>query len=348
MSPDPKKVQSTQQWPQPTNAREVRRFQGLASYYRRYIPHFLKIVAPLNALTQKGSQFMWTKECDSAFTTLKEYLVQAPTLQYPQFGPEASEFSLQTDASAVGLGAVFEQDEHVIAYASHALTPSEQQHSVIQRECLAVVYVLAPFAWVKISIGDRSCPTAMVVSSENARYALCQWALAIQEYDFDIVHRKGSLNDNADALSRVPISPCATTAALSHYSPADLCKAQEEDTVISKVIHAGSNPGIPPSSQEWNQYPLRRYRQLWHQLQIISGVLCQQYTPSPMTESVTVPILPKSLQGDALLQNHDAPTAGHQGFERTLGRLKLNAHWVIMTRDVEQYCRECTKCQQWN
>ena len=52
--------------------------------------------------------------------------------------------------------------------------------------------------------------------------------------------------------------------------------------------------------------------------------------------SVTDPTLPKSLHGDALLQNHDAPTAGHQGFERTLARLKLNAYWVSMTRDFAE------------
>lgn len=133
MSPDPTKVQCVQRWPPPTNATEVRQFLGLASYYRRYIQYFSSVAAPLNALTQKGHQFAWTHDCDKAFTTLKEHLVQAPVLTYPQFGPHAREFSLQTDASAVGLGAVLEQDGHVIAYASHALTTSERQYSVIQR-----------------------------------------------------------------------------------------------------------------------------------------------------------------------------------------------------------------------
>ena len=65
-----------------------------------------------------------------------------------------------------------------------------------------------------------------------------------------------------------------------------------------------------------------------------------------MAEAVTVPILPTSLHRDALLRNHDAPTAGHQGFERTLERLRQEAYWVSMARDVERYCRECTKYQQ--
>ena len=65
-----------------------------------------------------------------------------------------------------------------------------------------------------------------------------------------------------------------------------------------------------------------------------------------MAEAVTVPILPTSLHQDSLQHNHNAPTAGHQGFGRTLERLRQEAFWVSMARDVEQYCRECTKCQQ--
>ena len=115
MTPDPKKVQAVQEWPTPTDATEVRQFLGLASYYRRYISHFSDIAAPLNALTQKGVQFVVTKECMDVFAALKQHLVQAPVLAYPRFDPQASEFMLQTDASAVGLGAVLEQDGHVIA-----------------------------------------------------------------------------------------------------------------------------------------------------------------------------------------------------------------------------------------
>ena len=102
----------------------------------------------------------------------------------------------------------------------------------------------------------------------------------------------------------------------------------------------------PLGSKCWNHYPLKRYRQLWPQLTIANGVLCRQYTPSPMADLITVPVLPKSLHRDALVRSHDVPTAGHQGFEKTLARLRQDAYWISMARDVAQYCRECTKCQQ--
>ena len=98
---------------------------GLASYYRHYIPHFAHIVGPLHALTQKNTTFDWTDDCQQAFTALKARLIQPPVLKCPQFHSCASQFLVYTDASDFGLGAVLEQDNHVIAYASRTLTKSE-------------------------------------------------------------------------------------------------------------------------------------------------------------------------------------------------------------------------------
>ena len=145
MASNHRKIVAVQEWPIPTNATEVRQFLGLASYYRRYIHQFADIAKPLNALTQKATTFEWTGECQDAFNSLKRKLTQAPILAYPSFHQSASPFVLQTDASAVGLGAVLEQDGHVIAYASRTLNKAEQNYSVIQKECLAVVFTLKQF-----------------------------------------------------------------------------------------------------------------------------------------------------------------------------------------------------------
>ena len=144
MATDHRKIVAVQEWSVPTNATEVRQFVGLASYYCRYIHQFAK---PLNALTQKATAFEWTSECQDAFNSLKRKLTQAPILAYPSFHQSASPFVLQTDVrlSAVGLGAVLEQDGYVTAYASRTLNKAEQNYSVIQKECLAVVFALKQF-----------------------------------------------------------------------------------------------------------------------------------------------------------------------------------------------------------
>ena len=252
-----------------------------------------------------------------AFSSLKEHLVQAPVLAYPQFHHNASEFVLQTDASAVGLGAVLEQDGHVVAYASRSLTAPERQYSVIQRECLAVVYALKQFChyllgWHFKFLTDHAPLQWLSAQKMEGMGMLCRWMLAMQEYDFQIVYCKGSSNSNADALSGIDIR-CAVTLALPHYNICELQAAQHADNVLSTLLQARSHSQPPP--------PLRRYKQLWSQLQIVDGVLCHSYIPDLTADVVTVPILPTSFHQQAFHRNHDIPSAGHQGSQRTLSPL---------------------------
>lgn len=128
LRPDPLKVDAIINWPTPKNAEDVRRFLGLASYYRRYVFQFSEVAAPLHNLTRKKVAFEWSPSCEESFGILKRKLVEPPTLAYPQTHPQASPFVLHTDASAYGLGAVLEQDNRVVAYASRSLTSSERNY----------------------------------------------------------------------------------------------------------------------------------------------------------------------------------------------------------------------------
>ena len=128
------------------------------------------------------------------------------------------------------------------------------------------------------------------LSAQKMEGMLSRWALAMQEYDFQIVYRKGALNTNADALSRLPVSHCAITQARPLYTSEALRTAQLEDSTVSKVLKARQQSTRPPDSGEWLRQPLQRYRQFWSQLTIIKGVVCREYTPNPMSDAVIVPI----------------------------------------------------------
>ena len=199
MSANPSKIQDISDWPVPTNATEVHQFLGLASYYRRYILNFCNIAAPLHFLTQKDVPFSWDSKCDEAFQALKAYLVQAPVLAYPCFDSTVDEFVLQTDASAVGLGAILEQNGHVIAYASHSLTSSERNYSVIQRECLAIVLGLKQFHHYLLGksfqLYTEHAPLQWL-AEQKMEGMLFRCTLVMQEYTFKIVYRKDSTNTN--------------------------------------------------------------------------------------------------------------------------------------------------------
>ena len=135
------------EFPKPQSLPEVRRFLGLTSYYRRFVPNFSKLASPLQALTRKGIDFKWSHECETSFQTLKQKLVSAPVLAYPSF---QKPFVLETDASIAGIGAVFSQPQedgllHPIAYASRSLTAGERNYAITELETLAVVWAITHF-----------------------------------------------------------------------------------------------------------------------------------------------------------------------------------------------------------
>jgi len=189
MYPDPSKVDSIHQWPPPSNVTELKQFLGLMSYYRRYIKGFADIAAPLHNLTKKSISFSWTESCNKAFSQLKSKLIQAPILAFPDFTNAAAPFLLQTDASAVGLGAVLEQGGRVIAYASRTLNSAEQQYSTIQKECLAAVFALKQFRHYLLGCSFQLLTDhapLQWLSAQKMEGLLCRRALAMQEYSFII------------------------------------------------------------------------------------------------------------------------------------------------------------------
>ena len=344
MEPDPQKVAAVHDWTTPTNVSDLRSFLGLASYYRRYIPRFADIAAPLHHLTEKGATFRWDPACQTAFDTLKEKLTQAPILTYPEFLPSSEPFSLQTDASAVGIGVVLEQAGHVVAYASRSLTQSERNYSVIQRECLAVVYGLKQFRHYLLGrpfylLTDHA--PLQWLSAQKMDGLLARWTLAIQEYDMTIMYRKGSLSNNADSLSRRP-APVAATTCTSELP--DLLQHQGKDPII-RQLRESLQPLSPPHGPAWRQPSFRRYRQIWSQLTLQNGLVCRQYAPGPTSDTVLVPVIPASLRSLLIKQHHDAPGAGHLGPDKTAGRIRLVGYWVGMLQDIEEHCRQCAICQ---
>ena len=60
ITPSTEKTCAIADWPTPKSLREVRSFLGLTNFYRRFIPKFSNIAAPLNDLTSNSTTFNWT------------------------------------------------------------------------------------------------------------------------------------------------------------------------------------------------------------------------------------------------------------------------------------------------
>ncbi|XP_025155003.1 uncharacterized protein LOC112588630 [Harpegnathos saltator] len=208
--PDPEKIKSIKEFPTPRTQKQIKQFLGLAGYYRRFIPDFSKTAKPLTDLLKKDKEYIWRPIQQHAFNILRESLCSHPILQYPDF---TKPFNLTTDASGYAIGGVLSQgpigQDLPIAYTSRVLNPAEQNYSTIEKECLAIVYCVQyfrPYLYgQKFKIITDHKPLMWLQSIKDPSSRLWKWKTKLAEYEYEIQYKKGTLNSNADALSRNPI-----------------------------------------------------------------------------------------------------------------------------------------------
>jgi hypothetical protein len=200
---DPDKVQDVMNWKPPTTIRQIRSFLGSAGYYRRFIPDFSRIVKPMTKLLKKGAKFVLGQKCEDAFHTLRQHLTTAPVLAQPD---NNKPFDVYCDASGTGLGCVLMQDNRVIAYASRALRPHEQNYPTHDLEIAAVVHALKMWrhylmgTHYNISTDHKSLKYIFTQADLNMRQR--RWLELIKDYDKEVHYHPGKANVVADALSQ--------------------------------------------------------------------------------------------------------------------------------------------------
>ena len=141
--PLPSKTHAIQNMNPPTTPKQVRAFLGLVGYYRKFIRGFAKIEKPLTLLTRQQVKFNWTREHQEAFIHLKEAIVQAPILHYPN--PNKT-YIVFTDASDDACGAQLSQEhngtEFPVAFLCHTFTETQCKWSTTEQEAFAVYYTI--------------------------------------------------------------------------------------------------------------------------------------------------------------------------------------------------------------
>ena len=187
------------------------RFLGMAGYYRKFCKKFSGIAEPLTYLLKKSTKFKWNDKCQDAFDRLKAILKSAPVLLAPDFDKY---FKLAVDASDVGIGAVFLQEDnygidHPVCYFSKKFNKHQKNYSTIEKECLALILAIQQFeVYLTCSISPIVVfsdynPLSFLHKLKNKNQRLLRWSLLLQEFNLDIRHIRGKDNIIPDALSRV-------------------------------------------------------------------------------------------------------------------------------------------------
>ena len=220
ISTNPKKIEAVTKWPTPKTVYDVRSFLGFVGYYRRFIKNFSKITKPIREVitglenqskrAAKKTHIEWTDIADSAFETLKTMCVNTPILAYPDY---QLPFTLHTDSSTDGLGAVLYQKQNgkqrVIAYASRSVSKAESNYPAHKLEFLALKWAVCEkfheylYGTKPFEVFTDNNPLTYVLTSAKLDACGQRWVAKLANYNFSIKYRCGVSNTEADALSRI-------------------------------------------------------------------------------------------------------------------------------------------------
>ena len=237
VKPNPDKIRAVQDFPIPQTEKQIKSFLGLIGYYRKFIKNFADLTKPLTECLRKGKKIVLIYV--NSFNKCKEILCNNSILQYPDFN---NDFILTTDASNYAIGAVLSQgiigQDKPICYASRTLTQTEQNYRTIEKELLAIVWsckYFRPYLFGRrFKIVTDHKPLTWLFNLKEPNSKLVRWRLKLEEYDYEISYKKGTLNSNADALSRIEpnIDVNISSVSSSYNGPFLLSLTDNQSNII--------------------------------------------------------------------------------------------------------------------
>lgn len=342
VAPLKSKVEKIVNFPRPVNDTGIRAFVNLCGFYRRHIPGFADLSAPMNELLKKRNAFIWSNECEESFNKLKEATVKAFTLVIPDGN---TKYNLYTDASEVGIGACLsaimeDGSERPVVFISRKLLPAETRYPTVEKELLAVIYALRK---LRKYLLDREftlyCDNSAVCylfNKNEPSQRLQRWVMCTQEFQFQTKHISSAKNSVADALSRFPNQyedEDEETGedhidALFEHLMIDEVKPQYEDW-LNDLVYYFKNPGNGVTTDATKRLSLK-YAYSEDNIYRRVGA---RFVKVPRIDD----------RNDILNEIHEGH--GHFGINASWSRLYNEFWWPNSYEDLSKHISSCRPCQ---
>lgn len=320
--PNDSHIKAVRDYPMPTNAREVHSCLGLFSYFRRFVPNFARISIPLLNLLRQNVPFRFDKECERSFFTLRDALLSSPVLAIYN---NERETEIHTDASSHGFGAVLLQRQadgkfHPVSYYSRRTTPTEARLHSFELETLAVIMSLRRFGPI---IGHRKpfkivtdCSAlTLTLAKKDINNKISRWVLEIEQYNYSIVHRKGTSMGHVDALSRNHPTIAAITV---DEVDLHLQATQARDPIVSQLCSRLEKEPVEP-------------------FELNNGLV---YRKKPNCRLALY--VPAEMESNVIRLIHEK--IGHLGTDKCHDQIRLHYWFPTMHKKIQTFIQNCVRC----
>ena len=345
--PNPDKVNAVVDMKRPNTVRQLRRFLGMAGFYRKFINNFAKLALPLSELTKDNVAFKWSEDCESSFKILKNALVEAPVLAAPNL---QLPFELHTDASGLAVAGVLMQMHNgslqPVAYFSRKLKGAELRYSATDKEALAVLLSVRKFhhfLWgSRFKVVTDHRPLLSVFKKKTKSPRMSRWSLEMRDYSFEIIYKAGKSHYVPDALSRpvfqIKQTECSRTdvTMLEGYTASEMRSEQMKEGRWKELIcflEGGKLPNKRPSRSNLQEFQMQ------------NGILYCIRVSEDGSLLLRL-VVPQHLRKYALIIAHDSKLSGHPGPRRTFSRAVDQFYWPSMLKDCCDYAKSCRLCQE--
>ena len=258
---------------------------------------------------------------------------------------------LFVDASSTGIGFTSAQiqngKEVAIAYNGRVLNQAEQNYSTTEREALALVEGIKKFQPYlhnrKFTVVTDHSSLCWLMNVKDASGRLAKWALLLQHYDFNIVHRPGRIHVNADCLSRRPYDSCEISS-LKKEEPQTphTQEMQRRDPELAALIDFLENDILPTNDKYTCKILLTSENFYIGQDGLLYNIDLNRRRNA--CESFSRLVIPAALRLEILSNVHDHIAGAHFGLNKTFSKLKQRYWWKGMFKDVEHWVKSCVEC----
>ena len=333
---DPAKIETVKQMQFCKNVKQIQSFLGLTGYYRKFIKDYAKICQPLNNLIKKDTKWDFTDTCKEAFNTLKNKLTEFPILRQPDHNKP---FVLMTDASGFALGAILaqkdEDKEYVCCYASRLLKGAENHYGITEKECLAVVWAIKHFRIYlygnkfQVITDHAALNWLMTINDPTGR--LARWSIYLQAYNFEIIHRRGRIHSNVDALSRPVLLIENTNETSTEDSEESYLDVFDDEYLLYYLQYGRHKDGC-------SRKQVKRVTRLKDHYKMIDNKL---YYRKQNNGEFNLMVPTKQERKDIVINAH---ILGHFQFQTTYDRLKQKYFWKNMINEIKETINQCLTC----
>ena len=184
IKPFPAKTEAIKAMHPPVNLKQVHSFLRLVGYYRKFIKNFAKIAKPLIMLTRMDIKFKWKETHHYAFMKLKDVIIQAPILRYPDTTkPYVMYMHASDDAFGAQLSQMHNEAEFPVAFLSHTFTDTQRRWSTPEQEAYRIYFAIKKWNYylqgADIIVRNDHKPLAWFLNGENENTKINRWGLEL-------------------------------------------------------------------------------------------------------------------------------------------------------------------------